>query len=194
MQYEEMRLPEFGEVALQLEQAEAFISPAEAHGLLSGCVCAGSRISGKSLLEPILGFDTAHAASGRAVLMALYHISSQQLYEADFTFQLLLPLDNAPLADRAKALMEWCQGFISGLGWAGIDAEQCQSEDIQSALFHISEIGKMDINSLITNEDDEKAFLEVTEYVRLAVMSIYMEFASSQGRGQASSETSGYLH
>lgn len=193
MQQEAIKLPEFGEVAHQLEQADAFISPAEAHGLLSGCVCAGSRLSGKSLLEPILGFGTKHAASGKKILMSLYHISSQQLYDADFTFQLLLPMDNASLLDRAKALKEWCQGFISGLGWAGIEPEQCQSEDVQSALLHISEIARLDIHNIIATEEDEKAFLEVVEYVRLAVMSIYMEFSGNQNH-QAASVQDRYIH
>lgn len=193
MQQEAMRLPEFGEVALQLQQAESLISPAEAHGLLSGCVCAGSRISGKSLLEPILGQGAFQAASGREILMALYHISSQQLYEADFTFQLLLPIDDVPLLERARALKEWCQGFISGLGWAGVDSEQCQSEDVQNALLHICEIAKLDVHNIIADDEDEKAFLEVCEYVRLAVMSIYMEFANNQDSQQGSTER-GYLH
>jgi yecA family protein len=193
MQQEASKLPEFNEVALQLELAEALISPAEAHGLLSGCVCAGSRISGTSLLEAILGSAAIQATAGRDMLLSLYHISAKQLYEADFTFQLLLPIDDTSLIERARALKEWCQGFISGLGLTGLTAEECQTEDIQNALTHISEIGKLDIAKIIADDADEKAFLEVSEYVRLAVMSIYIEFSKAKGGSDGKTQLN-YLH
>lgn len=192
MQQDVITLPEFTEVAHQLKQADALVSPAEAHGLLSGCVCAGSRISGKNLLEPILGHTIARATSGREVLMNLYHVSSKQLHDADFTFQLLLPI-NAPLSEKSKALTEWCQGFISGLGWAGLNIEQCQTEDVENALYHISEISKLELDSVIADNEDEKAFFEVSEYVRLAVMSIYMELTNDHAGNSGSSQSS-YLH
>lgn len=193
MHQESIRLPEFNEVAHQLAEVDALISPAEAHGLLSGCICAGSRISGKSIFEPIFGDTISQTASVREMLMSLYHISSQQLYDADFTFELLLPIDDASLLDRAKALKEWCQGFISGLGLAGVTIEQCQSEDVQNSLHHIAEIAKLNVRNIVAADEDEKAFMEVVEYVRLAVMSIYMEFTDSQDSNTGPT-SSNYLH
>jgi hypothetical protein len=52
----------------------------------------------------------------RNALIGLQEMVKGELTGDDVTVVLLLPTDDAPLADRAAALGQWCQGFLTGFG------------------------------------------------------------------------------
>ncbi len=175
-------LPSYTEVELALLRTKAAIDAGEVHGLLCGFICAGKDIDGRSWLDSVLGhldMDDAGAKECRALLIELYAVSDQKLKDMAFDFQLLLPDDEQPLSKRAAALGEWCQGFMAGLGLAGLEAGSVQSEDCQDALYHFSEISRLDYETLEIAEDDERSYVEVVEYVRMAVLMIYTELADN---------------
>jgi len=158
------------------------LSAAEAHGMLCGFICAGHNGHGQPwlahILEPTEDGDVVakEAAQG---LFKLYQFSSEQLHEMAFDFQLLLPAEDDGIAERAEALGQWCQGFMAGLGLAGLSIKDGPSEFARDALLHFSEIAKIDYHDLVANEQDERAFEEVFEYVRMAVLTIFSEFSGT---------------
>ena len=121
-------------------------------------------------------------------LFGVYAVSQQQIIGFDFEFQLLLPDDDEPLALRAQAFSEWCEGFTQGITLAGVDYDQLQEEEAQEALEHLTEFGELDCEELQAGEDDERALMEVIEYARMAVLRIYGDLHASRANG-ASSET-----
>lgn len=186
-----MTMPPYQKVNDIFSLSENLPSAAEAHGLISGFICAGNKLDGKSWLDPMLGFaakiDKDLLIAYKTILLELYEISSIKLQSFEFDFELLIPDDDEPLQDRAAALSEWCQGFITALDRMGISATEMVSADAKEALDHILEISKLDYEMIEVSEQDEQAYTEVTEYVRMAVLMVYSEIAVEQEKSDSGS-------
>lgn len=152
------------------------ISPSELHGVISGYLCANAVSQGELYLRALLG-NKKDDLSRKAVLtmFSVYAISQQQMSHFDFSFELMLPNEEAPLFDRARAFSEWCEGFVQGLTVAGVGLENFSEEEAQEALQHLIEFAELDTESLDVDEEDEKALMEVREYTRMAVLRLHAD-------------------
>lgn len=153
------------------------LSAAETHGMLCGYVCAGPRMNGKAWIDQIIGhmgFEPQED-NKKAAIISLYNLSYDQISSMEFGFQLLLPDDDVNLPQRARSLGEWCQGFLTGLGLAGVHIHNCKTDEVRETLFRLAEISKIDYDTLDMCDADEFAFFEVCEYVRMAVLMLYTE-------------------
>ena len=150
------------------------ISGSELHGIMCGYLCAGAAHQGEMYLRALTAKNNKDAMVRTAALamFEIYAHSQQQLATMDFEFQLLLPDDHETLQDRAKAFSEWCEGFAQGMALGDADSHQMIDEDSQDALDHIQEFARLDYHALDINEEDEKAFLDVSEYTRMAVLQL----------------------
>ena len=164
-------MPNFEDVAAGLREHNFLISPSEIHGQLCGYICAGENMNGVAWL------DAAHMKNQQALFLQLCQTSFQKINEFSFDFELLLPDDDADLPFRAQALGEWCQGFLAGIGVAGLDEDDALSEDSSDALMHIEAISEIDYENLMVDEKDERSFFEVQEYIRLSVLMVYANIA-----------------
>jgi uncharacterized protein len=61
-------------------------------------------------------WQASHQDNVRNALIGLQEMVKGELTSDDMTVVLLLPTDDAPLTERAAALGQWCQGFLSGFG------------------------------------------------------------------------------
>ena len=161
-------LPEYHTFIDSIAMLALPISGSELHGVMCGYLCAGATKNDPDLRRAALA------------LFGVYAISQQQMGSFDFQFQLLLPDENDPLAERAQALSEWCEGFTQGITLAGIDYNQLQEEDAQEALQHLTEFAQLDYHALQIEEEDEHALMEVSEYARMAVLHIHVDLQASQ--------------
>ena len=74
-------------------------------------------------LSHFFGPELIHLEAGcRDELHRLFHQTRRQLVDFDFSFEPLLPDEEAPLEDRALALSDWCHGFLQGIGYSGPSA------------------------------------------------------------------------
>lgn len=156
-------------------------TPAEVHGLLSGIICANFRaLSADTLLEVGFFSFAEEGLSDKQVklLSTLYEVTKEKITNMEFDFQLFLPPDDVSLLERAKALGEWCQGFMSGFGLAGGQLNEKEHFDAVDALKKISEAAQVDYQHLTISEADEAAFMEVVEYIRMAVLVIFSDLNS----------------
>jgi len=171
--------PAYEQVADVLGYSAGSTMPSQVHGMLAGFICAGKKMDGVAWMESFANNATADALSschqGRNVLLKLYEISEQKIIDMAFDFRLLLPDDEEDLSMRAKALGYWCQGFIGGLRFAGVDSKDLCSQESKDAFIRFTEIAKIDYESVEVTEEDEKAYVSVLEYVRLAVLMIHSE-------------------
>ena len=86
------------------------------------------------------------------------------------------PDDDEPLERRTTALAQWCQGFLYGFGTGGtIEPRQIPS-NVDEVLRDFTHIGRASESmSATAGEDEEEAYAEVVEYVRVGVQLIHDE-------------------
>jgi yecA family protein len=166
-----------------LRQDGAVIGAAEAHGMLCGLLCGVGTPNIEVWIRQLLGDDQAAAdLSQRSVglLKALAEDCQRMLESGQMDFVLLLPGDEEPLADRVEALADWCQGFLFGLGSSRPrDSLAVLTADEREVLEDLSQISKVDVDEEV-EEVQESAYMELTEYVRVAVQTLYDEFAAQR--------------
>lgn len=169
--------------------------PAELHGFMCGVLCGvidtHSHIGFKTVLAR-LQEEGFHSDEAKTCLATLMLITAQQLQDADFSFQLLLPSDKQPVEEQVNALAGWSQGFLGGLGLARMPETILQNTVIKEALADITEIGKTKDSPDLAKEESEAACFELIEFVRMAVLLIYTQCAIDYGT--ASPEEGTMLH
>lgn len=171
-------LPTWPTVIDSLALLPLTISASTLHGQLCGLLCAEAMDKAESYIMALVGSQkNDNARIALKVLFSMYSISQQQILDEDFSFQLMLPEDHELLFDRAQAFTEWCTGFVQGLEMADI-AENAFEEDAQETLQHIREFAEMDCASLDISEEDEKAFMQVSEYTRMAVLRLHNDLVA----------------
>lgn len=168
-------LPDNAAVAGALRDAGLAIDPSELHGSLCGYVSGGGRGDGDDWLQR-LELDAERApgsddASAGGTLDALRAVTLAQFAAQDFDFQILLPADDAPLAERADALVDWCRGFLGGFGLAA-PASDALSDEAAEALDDLGRIAASDL-AYDGSEADESALAEIVEFVRVAALLLH---------------------
>ncbi|SDB37824.1 YecA family protein [Pseudomonas sp. NFACC13-1] len=149
------------------------VSPAELHGLLLGRSCAGAGFDADGWLA-----DAAELLEGeptdnvRNALIGLQEMVKGELTSDDMTVVLLLPTDDAPLAERAAALGQWCQGFLAGFGLTR--REYALSEEAKEVLQDLAAISQVQ-DALEESDDGESDYMEVMEYLRVAPLLLFTE-------------------
>jgi uncharacterized protein YgfB (UPF0149 family) len=73
-----------------------------------------------------------------------------------------------PLREQANTLVEWCQGFLVGLGLSSVETSD---EEVTEMIKDISEISQLEVD-LLDNEEDAQDFYEIVEFVRMGVLFI----------------------
>ncbi len=105
-----------------LEQAGSPGDAAEVHGALCGILCGG----GDALAELWLADVIADCEVGPERIVLIEGLQQmglttwQNLSATGLEFDPLLPDSDAELAQQVDSLAGWCQGFLYGLGRAGI--------------------------------------------------------------------------
>ena len=110
----------------------------------------------------------------RQALIGLQEMVKGELAGDEIAVVLLLPPDEAPLQERAKALGQWCQGFLGGFGLTAGD--QALSAEAMEVLQDLSAIAQVQ-NALEESEDGENDYMEVMEYLRVAPLLLFSECA-----------------
>ena len=169
-----------------LRDARALPEPAEAHGTLAGALCSSRDYGLIEWLHEILPDDSPdEEALKSSVLQNVYNAMVRTLIGNDADFQPLLPDDQAPLGVRADALSLWCQGFLYGLG-SGTTADPSKvSSEAGEIIRDLTEITHVGVDADEENEENEVAFAEVVEFVRVGVQLLFAELAPARGEEPA---------
>lgn len=154
-------------------------SPSGFHGFLCGRLSCGA-VQMEDLVNSSsawLGLEEEAAEAAFGDLERFYETTLSDLQDISFLFQPLLPDDELPIAERLISVGDWCTNYLSGLG-EGMGPEFEISEDGKEALQDIAAIGQIstDLDSdQETEEEGEKDYLELVEYVRVAVQLIFSD-------------------
>jgi uncharacterized protein YgfB (UPF0149 family) len=167
-------LPDFTELDLMLTNNSIKQHPSESHGMICGIVCSNQPIDNWEIKITGLS-DIKNDDNANKTLQNLYQLSDQLLSNSLFDFQLILPDDSEALPTRAEALTLWCQGFLMGLQIANIPVSGSQKDEVSESIRDLVEIAKMNYEAVVASEEDEEAYTELAEYVRIAVIDVHQD-------------------
>lgn len=161
--------------AALLASAGQPVSPAELHGMLLGRSCAGAGFEPEPwLVDAAELLGDAPQDSLRQALIGLQEMVKGELTGTEMAVVLLLPGDDAPLAERAAALGQWCQGFLGGFGLTA--REGALSAEAVEVLQDLASIAQVQ-SALEDSDDGESDYMEVMEYLRVAPLLLFAECA-----------------
>ncbi|MCF6336871.1 MAG: UPF0149 family protein [Gammaproteobacteria bacterium] len=188
-------LPDYLILDSALHKLDTEIAPSEVHGTLCGLLCANSN-AGVDIWQQALwpsqpGGDLL-AAEAHEIFKQTHNITRRQLNDSTCEFQMLLPDDNDSLDARVNALGDWCQGYLIGLSLGGITDFAPLPEDAREITKDLLEIARAGTSyELAGSEEDENAYAELVEYLRVGVLLINEELqpTRSPSVGVESDET-----
>lgn len=157
------------------------VDPSDLHGSLTGYLCAGGHADARDWLAALqLQLDEAEAAAAMkaAPLQQLFRECSDWLDDPDLRFEPLLPAAETPVEVRADALVEWCRGFLGGIGLAGATEADAMSPDCAEILRDFGTIAGSHFE-YADSEEDESALAEVIEFIRVGVLLLHSELAAT---------------
>lgn len=168
----------YDELEKRLDSAAAVSGAAEAHGLLCGIICAAGKVSQDTWLNHLLG-------EGNTLSTAAQHCSElleglrveilSQFNDDSFGFTLLLPGDETSLLQRTQALSRWCAGYLYGLALGGVKDDVTFPGDTGEVIKDFYEISNADFIADPSDDENEEAYMEIMEYVRMSVLLMYAE-------------------
>ena len=170
---------------MNFEQLEDFfydlgveVSPAEFHGFLSGRISCGHIAINRLIEESIawLGISNKMNQEVQKRFSDLHVSFLNHIEDPGFLFKPMLPDEEIPLAERLMAVGEWCGNYVSGFGEDLQDTFKL-SDAASEALEDISSIAQISIEF---DGDGESDYMELIEYIRIAVQLIYAEVHSRE--------------
>ena len=168
---------QLGEMLAQLHLG---VGASDLHGSLTGYVCGGGSAGARGWLDALELKPEAQASLPDAALARLYEDCVAWFGDPDLSFEPLLPETDATLDARADALVEWCRGFLGGLGLAGVSARAGMSADASEILHDLSTIAGSRFE-YADAEEDENALAEVIEFIRVGVLLLHAELNARPG-------------
>ena len=187
---DEVPVLDFDEIADHLLEQGALVSPSRVHGCLCGLLSAGATLQaehGLGALADVLDL-VAHGELANRVLQ-LYTVSGAALQDEEFTFIPLLPDDEVDIKQRAEALADWCNGFLAGFAYeaAGDDSPgTALSQPSNEALRDIAAFAQVEVDEDEDAEDAEGDYAELVEYLRVAVINIFLDNRSRDPQADSS--------
>jgi uncharacterized protein YgfB (UPF0149 family) len=170
----------YTELARALDTLHLGIGASDLHGSLTGYICAGGSAGADDWPAALeLDPDTKTPLHDEA-LRRLYRDCRAQLDDPDLGFEPLLPGHDAPVERRADALVEWCRGFLGGVGLSG-SATGFLTADAKEVLADLGRIAASDF-AYDDAEEDETALSEVLEFVRVGVLLLHTELTRQPAR------------
>lgn len=189
----------FDEVCDLFVALGAHNSPSEMHGLLSGQLAAGKRMDFAEWQETAKDFidsDASFSKEDAEKLQFIYMSTLTALADDELGFYPLLPDDEDEIENRLTCLGLWSQGFLAGFALVEKRVEET-SELVNDALNDLAAIAQVGLNDDEDwDESVEEDYTQLVEYIRLAAMNIFIEYAVEANHDQnatGNSQNEAYL-
>ncbi|MEZ5570519.1 MAG: UPF0149 family protein [Halioglobus sp.] len=173
----------FDEFADHLLDQGVLTSPAQLHGCLTGLLSAGAPQDpeyGLDAVQQTLNVDLHGELASR--IMQLFLVTAAALQDDEFTFHPLLPDDAEEIVVRTAALASWCEGFLAGFAYriAGEDMSSgALSQEASEVLRDIAAMAQAEADEGESEDDAENSFSELVEYLRVAVVNVFMDSSAA---------------
>lgn len=174
---------EYERVERQMAAVDIESSGAEVHGILCGLICSGGKDAQSRWFAELFTEAQAGDLLVRECADSLKLLHDETLAAVKgpgLGFTPFLPEEQKPLRQRAQAVADWCQGFLYGIGVAGLSSGYPFSTETQEALNALTEITRMDLDSLDGGEENEESLMELTEFIWVAAMLVHAEMVADE--------------
>lgn len=185
--------PDYAELQKVLANSRALTDAPEAHGTLAGALCAAAEYTLTDWLAELYADGHADPQS-TAALSVIFDVTRAELASDEMTFEALLPDDDEPIADRAEALGQWCQGFLYGLGTQPIPEPDQLPPDAGEVVRDMTALTQVAADSAESEESNEQAYAELVEFVRIGAQLLFDELAPWRGTAREVAAPSTPLH
>jgi len=176
------RLPDFRHALRMSHGSLDAAELAECHGILCGMLCGENGNTAHHYFAHLasLEFAVEPGSALHETMVEAFDTTVQLLADEELRFRLWLPDDEAPLGERTNSLAHWCTGFLAGLGVGGplptLSGEALEAlQDVRQ----IAMAGFLDPATDSANdaddEENETAFFEIVEYVRMVTLMLREE-------------------
>ena len=169
-----MQTASYTEIQRVLADERSMTDAAEAHGTLAGALCTAPTYRFEDWLQEILPEGRAQPEA-TGTLRGLYFVTTETLEGADMAFEPLLPEDAQPLDERAAALSQWCVGFLYGLGSGSVQDLSKLPGEAGEVIRDFDELTRVGVGTGESDEDNESAYAELVEFVRVGVQLVFEE-------------------
>lgn len=179
-----MAIPELPDFEDSLRSAQGQVDAAEmaeCHGILCGFLAINPQAGAGDFIRQLQQLQLIEQPSEELnrVLSDLHRATSAQLEDDEMRFRLWLPDDHEPLEERTEALARWCTGLLAGLAAQG-DLKGLAGE-ASEAVHDLEQIARAGLSTgaegdAEAREDDERAYTEIAEYVRVVAMMLREDF------------------
>ncbi|MCU7866817.1 MAG: UPF0149 family protein [Candidatus Thiodiazotropha sp. (ex Lucinoma borealis)] len=181
-------MPDYSRLEGAMNSIGLDLGVSEIHGVICGLVCAGTSQSHVDWMEALFEdwpTEDLLAREARELIGQLYFATRDQIGHDDLSFMPFMPDDSQPITDRAKGLRDWCEGYLFGLGLAGVSDLQLVG-DAKEALQDITHFTRLDYASLDDGEATEQAYLELQEFLKVVTLLIWGDLAEIRENVHAS--------
>ncbi len=150
---------------------------AECHGIACGLLVRQYKANPDAFFDLLGMLEVIHdpAPGFRDLLAELFAATRDQLGDDEMGLTLWLPDEDESLEERTAALAQWCNGFLAAIGSGddkrldSLSGEAAESlADLQEIA--MAELGKSEDTEGGDLEEEEGAFAEIIEYIRIAVL------------------------
>ena len=171
---------DFDDYANQLLEQGLQTSPAALHGGVCGVLVGCQEREPDyclALISQALEVEIHGELAGSSLQLIVTSMAA--LADEEFDFQLFLPDEDTDIESRVVALADWCRGFLAvyALVIADPDASTLGAE-VAEILKDISSIAEVGFDEEGEAEEAEDSFFELTEYLRFAILNMYLDMAS----------------
>ncbi len=177
-------LPSFDSVQIALNMFESLGEAAQTHGLLCALFAGGVKLQRQAWMNSLMTQTPEkldpELSEAQMVLTDLFVVTQEAFQQEEPFIEPLLPLDDMPLVVRIEAMAEFAKGFVMGLNLVGVPLKNNPSPVLQEAIddfFNISCLAPQDEEG----EESEKAFFELVEYLKVAMVQIHWELKEQPG-------------
>ncbi|MDZ7809097.1 MAG: YecA family protein [Arhodomonas sp.] len=174
------------ELYQQLDDALAAVdsdtSAAEAHGVLCGMLSGPEEPDRARWIAQVLEYAHARGDAARAcleLLTQLFTDTTEEMADEELRFRPLLPSEEAPIGERSAALGRWCEGYLLGLPMGGLAGSEHRPREVDEVLRDFGEIARIE-DDPDPDEDNEAAYAELVEYVRMGALLVQEHATASQ--------------
>ncbi len=164
----------------------------QAHGLLCSRLAILGADAGIDWLDQVLEGsdpDNARRRDCESMLDALYAYTHRQLADRQSEFEPLLPDVSDSTVIRADAIARWCEGFLHGLVSGSPDEnlkQRLSSDPLSDIIKDMLQITRASVDEDLDDETNESAYVELVEFLRVAVQLTYEELAEFRSPPPAS--------
>lgn len=154
---------------------------AEAHGILVALACVNRMDVYQDWLAEVEALADHSQELNTEILKILFDKTMDELLSKDLALSLLIP-DEDDAFKRLEGFVDWCQGFLYGLGISGIGMADLD-EDGAAFLEHLAAFANLEPEGLreeIESEDEGLALEELVEFVRMSSLLIFYHFREAE--------------